>query len=95
MDKFFYELTKNNKLCNTKGGHFMADVNKQFIRIWEEVESKCMRILFVGFYFSILLPFGVVVRLFVDPLRRHANDDTYWESYPSDDVKSDVERRQS
>ncbi|MCB0246825.1 MAG: hypothetical protein KDI07_13685 [Anaerolineae bacterium] len=55
------------------------------------------RILLTFFYFVIVLPFGLAVRLFADPLhiRRHRPADTAWLPRETHDVELADARRQA
>lgn len=55
------------------------------------------RIILTLFYFVIVLPFGLAVRLLADPLhiRRRAPDDTAWLSRTTRDVELADAQRQS
>ena len=74
----------------------MDEVYRVCTRIWEKIESRCMHIFLIGFYFSILLPFGVAVRFFADPLRKHTRRATasYWDCYPSNGRESYTDKRE-
>jgi hypothetical protein len=63
-------------------------------RIWRKVGNLQARILLTIFYATLMLPFGVAVRLFFDPLRVKRRP-TRWLDYASDEPQDlNVARRQ-
>lgn len=71
-------------------------------RLWEgwkgfatEMGNYQGRMLLAFFYFLVVTPFGVLVRLFSDPLRmRSPTDLSFWDSRPEISNKLDEARRQ-
>jgi len=64
-----------------KFGHFMGDI--------------VARVVMTLFYFTILLPFGVIVTLFSDPLdRKHKDQQPAWHSRTTGDRTLEEARRQ-
>lgn len=62
-------------------GHFMGDM--------------VGRVVMTLFYFTILLPFGVIVTLFSDPLdRKHTNQQPAWHARTTGDRTLEEARRQ-
>ncbi len=56
-------------------------------RFGQRVNDQVARVVLVGFYFSVALPFGVLVRLAQDPLELHLKPNWGWterETKPAD-----------
>jgi hypothetical protein len=73
-----------------------------FRRMWERWKAFAFetgnfqgRILFIFFYFLIVTPFGLLVRLFNDPLRlQHKSQPSFWVERPAPSTHLEDARRQ-
>lgn len=82
---------------NAEGG-FKGRASHGWSR-WRELSQKAAdvqaRVLLTVFYFTVMLPFGVVFGLFKDPLRvKHRPSGTYWiERKPVSESLADAQRQ--
>ena len=72
---------------------------KEFWKVWKEIASYIgdfqARLLLTIFYFTILAPFGLLVRLFSDPLRvRYLETYSGWTRRESRETDLEAARRQ-
>jgi hypothetical protein len=100
---FVLSSARRNKMpSKTKKAAIPGQEGKLFRRLWEdwkgfatEMGNYQSRMLLAFFYFLIITPFGVLVRLFGDPLRtRFSTNLSFWDKRPSINSGLDEARRQ-
>ena len=75
----------------------LRDLWNRWLVLAQKIGKFQSRIVLTMVYFVIVLPFGLGVRLFADPLRirrRSAPQDSDWSARPTSDVDLDASYRQ-
>jgi hypothetical protein len=100
---FVLSSARRNKMPSKAKNAAVPGQEGNFLeRLWESWEGFATemgnyqgRILFTYFYFLVVTPFGVLVRLFSDPLRtRFSTSPSFWDNRPAISNRLDEARRQ-
>ena len=75
---------------------FLAKVWKQWKQVGQVIGNFIGRIILMAFYFTVALPFGIVIRFFFDPLRiQPADTASLWLQRESGDCILENAQKQS
>jgi hypothetical protein len=81
------------------GDHHLMTVLKKFWEGWKRIGTfigdLIGRLILTLFYFTLVLPFGLVMRLVRDPLSLKKSDPPSWQGREKDEASLDAARRLS
>ena len=90
-----YPLEKKTSSESAESGSLMRKVRKSFTSFLTRTGNFQSRILLSWFYFIILMPFGILVRLTSDPLAiDKSKHESYWKLVPEKSDSLESARRQ-
>ena len=83
--------------AKSRGGRWLSDVWSRWKRVAHVIGNFQARVLLTVFYFVIVPPFAVIVRLLKDPLalRRPRTAETFWVERTPERAPAERARRQS